>query len=293
MQRLPYIDCRTASEGIMSLPRIVIVCQARMGSSRLPGKVMLPVAGATLLERFIERLEHSKRHDAIVIATTMRAEDGAIVKLCEQRGWNWYRGHSTDLLDRTFNAARSHDADVVVKVPSDCPLIDPDIIDTVIERFVERYPEVDYVSNLHPATWPDGNDVEVMSIDVLERAYRTAKAPHEREHTTPWMWDANADVKCGNVINSFACDYSMSHRWTIDYREDYEFIRSVYEALYDSNPTFTINDILRFLEQHPDIASINSHLCGVNWYRHHLDVLKTVQPTDTRHWSVSSSTEAA
>lgn len=258
----------------MTSPRIVIVCQARTGSSRLPGKVMLPLAGATLLERFIERVQRAKNADAVVVATTMRAEDGAIVSLCEQRGWIWYRGHSTDLLDRTYHAGLSTQADVVVKVPSDCPLIDPDIIDLVIERFLERYPDIDYTSNLHPATWPDGNDVEVMTMSALGRAYRAAKAPHEREHTTPWLWDGNNDIRCSNVISPYSTDYSMSHRWTIDYPEDYELIRSVYDELYDRNPTFTTEDILGYLKARPDVASINAHLCGITWHNIHLNNIR-------------------
>lgn len=276
----------------MSKPRIVSVCQARMGSTRLPSKVLLPVAGATLLERFIERVQRSRLADVVIVATTMRTEDGQIVKLCEQHGWNWYRGHSTDLLDRTYNAARAHDAEIVVKIPTDCPLVDPQIIDAVISRFLESYPDIDYVSNLHPATWPDGNDVEVMSIRILEAAYRSAKAPHEREHTTPWMWDGNDAIRCANVINPDGCDYSMSHRWTIDYPADYELIRRVYADLYEANPEFTCNDVLAHVELHPDISALNRKLCGVNWYRHHIGVLKTIQSHETRHYSIQSS-EAA
>jgi spore coat polysaccharide biosynthesis protein SpsF len=279
----------------MNMPHVVVVCQARMGSTRLPGKVMLPLAGAPLLQRFVERVSRAKYAHAVVVATTMRTEDGAIVKMCDAHGWNWYRGHTTDLLDRTYHAAVTHDADIVVKVPSDCPLIDPDIIDLVVERFLERYPNVEYTSNLHPATWPDGNDVEVMSINALRKAFVTAKAPHEREHTTPWLWDGNNSVQCSNVINPNGKDLSMSHRWTIDYHDDYKLIRSVYDALYPENPEFSFADIVDHIEQHPEVAMTNAHLCGVNWYRHHLDVLQTIHPSETRFWTgeTSSSSEAA
>lgn len=278
----------------MNIPRIVIVCQARMGSTRLPNKVMLPVAGAPLLQRFMERILRSRYAADVVVATTMRTEDSVIVKLCDQQGWNWYRGHTTDLLDRTYHAALHCNADLVVKVPTDCPLIDSDIIDLVIQRFLERYPNVDYASNLHPATWPDGNDVEIMTMDALLKAYVTARAPHEREHTTPWLWDANNTIRMMNVLNPDGEDLSMAYRWTIDYVEDYHLIRAVYEALYTVNPEFTYNDIIAFLDMHPEVHMTNGHLCGVNWYRHYLDVLRTINPSETRRWSDGrTTTEAA
>lgn len=278
----------------MSIPRIVIVCQARVGSTRMHGKVLLPLAGAPLLQRFMERVSRSRYASEIIVATTMRREDGAIVKLCDEAGWNWYRGHTTDLLDRTYHAAIHCNADIVLKVPTDCPLIDPDIIDMVIWRFLERYPEVDYASNLHPASWPDGNDVEVMTIDALLKAYVTARAPHEREHTTPWLWDGNQSVRKVNVLCPDGVDYSMTHRWTIDYPEDYQLIRTVYDTLYEDNPEFGHHEILAFLEQHSDVVCHNRHLCGVNWYRHYMDVLRTINPSETRRWSDGrTTTEAA
>ncbi len=277
----------------MKQPHIVVVCQARMGSTRFPNKVLLPLAGAPLLQRFVERVSNARHAHTVVVATTMRSEDGAIMGLADSLGYNWYRGHTTDLLDRTYHAALTHDADVVVKIPSDCPMIDPDIIDLVIERFLERYPNIDYVSNLHPATWPDGNDVEVMSMQALQKAYVSAKAPHEREHTTPWLWDGNEDIRCGNVLNPNGRDDSMSFRWTLDYPDDYKLIRSLYDALYVQNPEFSYAEIMEYIDAHPDVLNINAHLCGVNWYRHHLGVLKTVQPTETRMWNSTSTSEAA
>lgn len=278
----------------MNCPRIVIVCQARLGSTRLPNKIMLPLAGAPLLQRFMERVSRSRYAHEIVVATTMRSEDGAVVKLCDQQGWNWYRGHTTDLLDRTYHAAVHCNADLVVKVPTDCPLIDPDIIDHVIRRFLERYPHVDYASNLHPATWPDGNDVEVMTIEAVRNAYVTARAPHEREHTTPWMWDGNQRIRTMNVLYPDGEDFSMRHRWTIDYPEDYSLIRTVYEALYHHNPEFSYDDIMEFINQHPEVLETNGHLCGVNWYRHYIDVLRTISPSETRPWRQGrSGAEAA
>jgi len=261
---------------------IAIVCQARMSSTRLPGKVLLPLAGAPLLVRMIERLQRSSYGSSIVVATTTATVDDPIAALAARAGVHVTRGHATDLLDRHYQAATEVGADIVVKIPSDCPLIDPAVIDTVIDAHMARASEVDYTSNLHPATYPDGNDVEVMSIDTLRHARDYADQPHEREHTTPWMWDANPSVRCQNILWQDGRDLSMTHRWTIDYPEDYVFIRSVYDALYPTMPSFGIAEILRFLDQHPEVAAMNAPLAGVNWYRQHLHALQTIDASMTK-----------
>ncbi len=266
----------------MNTPRVVIVCQARTGSSRLPRKVLLPLAGAPLLLRFYERVQRSRLASQVVIATTTEPLDDPLVQLCTDHNIHVVRGHPTDLLSRHLQAAHEMNADVVVKIPSDCPLIDPSIIDLVIGDFLEHASSVDFVSNLHPPTWPDGNDVEIMWVSALERAARESTKPHEREHTTPWLWDGNPDIRTRNVVWESGLDYSMSHRWTIDYAEDYMFLKAVYDGLYKVNPAFGIADILGFLEAHPEVSAINAHLAGVNWYRHHLGDLRTVTASDTK-----------
>jgi spore coat polysaccharide biosynthesis protein SpsF len=166
-------------------------------------------------------------------------------------------------------------ADAVIKIPSDCPLIDFNIIDKVIEYFLKN--NFDYVSNLHPATYPDGNDVEIIKIDALTKAWHKAEKDFEREHTTPYLWENPEIFKIGNVKWETDFNYSISHRWTIDYEEDYILIKKIYDELYSSNPLFTISDILSLLEKKPFLAEINSKYKGVNWYRHHLNELKTIK----------------
>lgn len=265
---------------------VLIICQARMASTRLPGKVLLPLAGRPLLQRFVERVRRSKYGSTAVVATTTDRSDDVIVDLCHQLNIDVMRGHPTDLLDRHYRAAHERNADVVVKIPSDCPLIDPRIIDDVIDAHLQRVPEVDYTSNLHPATYPDGNDVEVMSMHVLHQAWQHATKPFQREHTTPWIWDDNHNVRCQNVSWSNGRDLSMTQRWTIDYSEDYIFIRAIYEALHPSTPTFGMDEILSFLQQHPEVAAINASLAGVNWYRHHLNDLRTITSKQTSNASI-------
>ncbi|OGX91939.1 cytidylyltransferase domain-containing protein [Hymenobacter coccineus] len=262
---------------------ILTVIQARRGSSRLPDKVTLPLAGQPLLVRMVERVQMAKLAGQIVVATTTDAADDALVAMCEAHGINVFRGSPTDLLDRHYQAALAFGpVDAVVKIPSDCPLIDPAVIDSVLGYYIDTAGQYDFVSNLHPATYPDGNDVEVMPLGALETAWREAQRPLEREHTTPFFWENPGRFRLANVAWETGLDYSMSHRLTIDYREDYEFIKAVFEALYPANPAFGLDDILALLKQRPDIYALNASLAGVNWYRNHLDELKTVAADQTK-----------
>ena len=266
----------------MGAPRILTVVQARVGSSRLPGKVLLPLVGQPLLVRMVERVQRARLAGTVVVATTTETADDAVAAACAAHGIPCFRGNALDLLDRHYQAARHFGADAVVKIPSDCPLIDPAVIDQVLGFYLENAGHYDYVSNLHPATFPDGNDVEVMSLTALESAWREARRPLEREHTTPFFWENPARFRLANVRWTTGQDYSMSHRWTIDYPEDYAFIKAVYEALHADNPAFDLPAIIQLLAGRPDIAGLNHHLAGVNWYRHHLAELKTVDASHTK-----------
>lgn len=261
---------------------IVTIIQARTGSSRLPNKIMRPLAGKPLLTRMVERVLAAQRAGTVVVATTVDRSDDPVEALCRAEGFHCYRGDALDLLDRHYQAANHFLAGAVVKIPSDCPLIDPAIIDRVIGEFETHDGEFDYVSNLHPATYPDGNDVEIMTMDALETAWREAKRPLEREHTTPFLWENPDRFRIGNVVWETGLDYSMSKRWTIDYEADYLFIAAVYDALFPKNPLFGLNDILEFLAHYPEVEEFNSGYAGVNWYRHHLNELRTVSAAHTR-----------
>lgn len=274
----------------MAQLNVVIVCQARTGSSRLQRKVLLPLCSEPLILRFIERVRRSKFASKVVVASTIDTCDDALVDVCLGNGIDVMRGHPTDLLERHYQAGLMYNADVVVKIPSDCPLIDPAIIDTVIHRFIAQWPNIDFVSNLHPATWPDGNDVEVMSMEALTKAYMCAQKEYEREHTTPWLWDANPTIRTDNVVWSTGRDLSMSSRWTIDYPEDYMFVKAVYDALYPINPRFELHDILALLDARPEIAAVNAHLAGVNWYRNYVNELRTISCEQTKQYPSAIAT---
>ena len=261
----------------------LLIVQARAGSSRLPGKVLMDICGKPLLERMLERLARVKAAARIVVATTEDSADDGIAELCRSLGVNLFRGHPSDLLDRHYQAALACGANTVAKIPSDCPLIDPAVVDKVLARYAAG--DCDYAGNLHPASYPDGNDVEVMSLAALGAAWREAELPMEREHTTPFIWERPGRFRLANVaweVDGVSRDYSMSHRWTIDYPEDYAFIRRVYEELYPQNPAFGLDDILALLAAQPEIADINAQYAGVNWYRNHLHELRTVDARHTR-----------
>jgi len=262
--------------------QILTVVQARVGSSRLPGKVLLPLAGKPLLCRMVERVKRARLSGHVVVASTIDPADDAIEALCGREGIACFRGDAHDLLDRHYQAARHYGADVVLKIPSDCPLIDPQAIDRVLGFFLEHRGQYDYVSNLHPATYPDGNDVEVMTMPALTRTWKESTRPLEREHTTPYLWDHPGRFRTANVAWETGRDYSMTHRWTIDYPEDYLFIQAVYEALFPHHPDFGTADVLRLVEQRKDIFRLNQQFAGVNWYRHHLHELQTIDISQTK-----------
>jgi spore coat polysaccharide biosynthesis protein SpsF len=256
---------------------IVTVIQARINSTRLLAKVMLPLAGKALLIRMVERVKNASLSGAVIVATTTDTVDDKIEELCKSENVICFRGHPTDLLERHYQLARKYNADVVLKIPSDCPLIDSKIIDQVIHYYLDNKNQYDYVSNLHPATHPDGNDVEVMSFKALENAWKNAKRNFEREHTTPYIWENPRLFKIGNVAWETGKDFSKTHRWTIDYPEDYEFIKRVYDELYEKNSKFGLQEIISLLEQKPEILKINSKYAGEYWYKNHVDELKTVK----------------
>jgi spore coat polysaccharide biosynthesis protein SpsF len=257
--------------------RTVVVVQARMGSSRLPGKVLLPLAGAPLLERMLERVLAAREPDEVCVATSSATQDDPIRELATRMSLRVVSGHPTDLLDRHLSAARDARADAMVKIPSDCPLIDPEVIDLVIGRFRAASDAVDFVTNLHPPSWPDGNDVEVVPMGVLEIAWREARRPLEREHTTPFIWERPERFRILNVLSDLGRDLSKSHRFTIDYAEDHHFIARVYDELWSrGRPVFSLSDILELLARRPELLALNARWAGHSWHHAHLGELETV-----------------
>jgi spore coat polysaccharide biosynthesis protein SpsF len=231
--------------------KVVAIVQARMGSTRLPGKVLMDLEGKTVLARVIERLQRAERIDELLIATTDNPADDAIVAECRKVPVAVSRGDQDDVLDRYFRAAQLAKADVVVRITSDCPLIDPQVTDKTISAFLESKP--DYASNVIDRTYPRGLDTEVISMKALERAWRQAGKRYEREHVTPYVYEHPEEFKLVSVTGPE--NYS-SHRWTLDTPEDLEFLRAVYRHLSDRE-TFSGRDVLDLLEQHPELIELN------------------------------------
>jgi len=236
--------------------RVVAIIQARMGSTRLPGKVLLDLAGEPMLGRVVNRSRRAAMLEEVVVATTTKPADEAIVELCAACGWLCFRGSEDDVLDRYYRAAMQHQADVVVRITSDCPLIEPQIVDRLVREFLDLQPGVDYACNVLPRrTFPQGLDIEVMRFDVLERAWCEDLNPAWREHVTHYIQRHPDLFRIHGVLNEV--DYSHV-RWTVDTPEDLAFVRRIYDHF--GHDRFSWREVLAVLEQHPEWLEINRHV---------------------------------
>ncbi len=231
---------------------IVAIVQARMSSARLPGKVVREIAGKPMLWHLVNRLQRSQLIGKIVIATTNSAKDKPILELARESGIDSYAGSEDDVLDRYYQAARKYDAEVVVRITADCPLIDPRVTDKVIQRYLKG--DCDYVTNALNRTYPDGLDVEAFSFAALEKSWKEATWSSEREHVTSYIWKNPGKFRLANVENDV--DLS-SHRWCVDIDEDLQFVREIYEHLYHDGEIFYMEDILELLKKYPHLEKIN------------------------------------
>lgn len=218
---------------------IVAILQARMSSSRLPGKVLKPIVGKPVLELQIERLKRCQRLDKLVIATSIEASDDPLAQLCNDLDVECFRGDLDDVLKRFRDAANHYEAQHVVRLTGDCPLTDPSLIDQIIQHHLSG--GFDYTSNIYPRSYPDGLDAEVLTIATLERLYLQAKQPDDREHVTSYIENHFDQFNIGNLAQEE--DQSLL-RWTLDTQQDFDFISFVFNSLYDTNPAFDSKDIL-------------------------------------------------
>ena len=227
-----------------------------MGSTRLPGKVMLDLAGAPMLARVVNRCRRAATLDEVVVATTMLAPDDPIVELCRAHDWPSFRGQEDDVLDRYYQAAQQSRAEVVVRITSDCPLIEPIIVDRAVEMFLAGQPELDYAANtLPPRTFPRGLDTEVVKMDALERAWAESADKPSREHVTYYLYSKPGRFRLRGMTN----DHNLSHmRWTLDTPEDLELLRRIYDHFGDD--LFAWTDVLKLLEARPEWLEINRHV---------------------------------
>lgn len=236
--------------------KTVIIVQARMGSTRLPGKVLKEVLGRPLLDFQMERLSRCARADAVAVATTDRPGDLPLVEYCREKGIPCFRGDEQDVLSRYHGAASEFRADLVVRSTADCPIIDPAVVDRVISLVADN-PAVDYASNVLDRTYPRGLDCEVFPFRMLDLAHREAALPAEREHVTPFLWSRPDRFRLAGVKHPV--DLSR-HRWTVDTPEDFALIRNILEEVYPANPRFGLEDCLAVLERHPDWPLLNAQI---------------------------------
>lgn len=233
----------------------VIIIQARMTSTRLPGKVLADLEGRPLLARQIERLRRCREADEIVIATTVNASDDSVVALADECGLRSYRGSENDVLSRYVEAARECRADAVVRITSDCPLIDAAVTDKVIGALTSGSDRCDYACNILERTYPRGLDVEALTMEALERCHREATTAEDREHVTSYIRrDRTGIFVCRSITDS--ADNS-DLRWTVDTPSDLELVRRIYWELDLVNRQLTYNEILAFVRSRPDLVRFN------------------------------------
>ncbi len=237
--------------------KVVIITQARMASTRLPGKVLKEVLGKPLLQYHIERLRQVRGISDVVVATTVNESDDLVENVCKHLSYAVFRGSERDVLGRYYRAAKVYHADAVIRVTSDCPLIDPFVIEQVVQSYLHSTAEYDYFSNTIKRTFPRGMDTEVFSAQVLEEAFQEARLDYEREHVTPFFYMHPERYRIGNL--TYHTDVSQ-HRWTVDTPEDFELIRRIITAFAGVQPAVTLEDILRLLKQHPQWTLINAHI---------------------------------
>jgi len=237
--------------------KVVCIIQARVGSTRLPKKVLKKVHGKTVLEHDIDRIKRVKNIDEIVIATTTEDKDIEIAKEAERLNTPYFRGSESDVLSRYYYAAKEHEADVVVRLTSDCPLLDPKVTEAIIAYYLDNMDRYDYVSNTLERSYPRGLDTEVFSFKVLERAFNEAVLERDREHVTPYLYLNKDKFNLGSYKSEV--DYS-ENRWTLDTEEDFTLINKIYDALYSKNQFFGMQEILELLKEQPELKEINREI---------------------------------
>jgi spore coat polysaccharide biosynthesis protein SpsF len=270
--------------------RTIAIIQARMSSSRLPGKVLLDLGGQPMLARVVERTRRAKLLDDVVVATTVEASDDPIEQFCAERGYPCFRGSLNDVLDRYYQAARAFHANTIVRITADCPVMDADVVNRVISLLHEpstfNLQPIDFAASRLPPPWgrtlPIGLDVEVVTFAALERAWREADQPFHREHVMPYFYEGVAPetvrpstehgtrptpwrAACSVSPRGF-CIAQLHHdpdygalRWTVDTPEDLSLLRVIYAA-FENEDDFTWRDVLALFERQPDLAAINAHV---------------------------------
>ncbi len=238
-------------------PRVVGIIEARYRSSRLPGKVMLPIMGVPMLARMIERVSMARTLDAIVVACPVGTEDDVIEEIAFDAGVSCFRGSESDVLARVVGAAQANRADVIVELTGDCPLHEPALIDKVVADY--NIGGADFVSNILPYSTPRGTDVRVFSAMALAEIAERSSDPADREHVSLYFWEHPERYTRRNVATQLP-DYAHDLRLTVDTEDDFRLVTAIYQELYPSNPAFTLSDVIQLLHKRPDLRAMNKHV---------------------------------
>lgn len=234
---------------------ILAILQARMGSSRLPGKVLKDIVGKPMLLHQIERVQHSTRIDKLIVATSDQEVDNPLEQLCRINGLECFRGSLDDVLDRFYQAAKREKPDHVVRLTGDCPLADPEVIDRLVAFYQNG--DYEYAGNTIEPTFPHGLDAEIFSFAALEVAWKEATLPSHREHVTLFIKNNGERFRLGSFTD---CEDRSHLRWTVDEPADFEFVTRVFEMLYTSKPQFTSEDVYDIIEAEPELCNINANI---------------------------------
>jgi spore coat polysaccharide biosynthesis protein SpsF len=237
--------------------KTVITIEARMCSTRLPGKVLKPILGRPMLAIMIERLQRVWQVDEIVIATTNNPADNPIADLAKHLGVGWFRGSEEDVLDRVLKAAQSVNADLIVEMTGDCPLVDPLIVDQMIATFKTN--SVDYCANILSRTYPRGMDTQVFPVKILAQVSDLTQSPADREHVSLYIYEHPERFRLLNVASGLP-PQAADLRLTVDTPEDLELVQAIYQELYPINPKFNLSDILMLFQRQPDLKMINQQI---------------------------------
>ena len=238
------------------MKKIVAIIQARVGSTRLPGKVLLDLKGKTVLYHVVDRVKKSKYIDEVIVATTDLGQDDKIVDECNKIGCKCFRGSESDVLSRYYLCAKENDADIIIRITSDCPLIDPLVIDEILDFYLKNnYKLVTNAGDIHNRTYPRGLDTEIFDFDTLENAYKNANKDYQKEHVTPYIYENEKDI----YYYKNDIDYSK-YRLTLDTKEDFELIKRIYDLVYIDSQNFYLDDIVKILLKQPDLEQINKHI---------------------------------
>lgn len=237
--------------------KVIAIIQARMGSTRLPGKVLMDIEGKTILNHVVDRVKKCKEVDDVIVATTTLDRDDVIIKELKQIGCNYYRGSEDNVLQRYYEAALLYEGDIIIRITSDCPLIDPNIIDEMVKYYLTH--DYSMVTNagvdMKNRTYPRGLDTEVFSFKILEEAYKNATLDYQREHVTLYIYENEES------IYYYKNDVDLSkYRLTLDTIEDFKLIKAIYKNLYSGENTFYLKDIIKLMESNPHLYFINNNI---------------------------------